>query len=210
MSELQRTAEWFSARCGKATASRIADIVATTKSGWGASRGNYAAQLVAERLTGSLCERYESAEMRFGTETEPLARAAYEFYAEADVLEVGFIDHPTIPLSGASPDGMVGEDGLVEIKCPNTATHIDTLLGASIPKRYRLQAQWQLACTGRKWCDVVSFDPRMPEEMKFWVQRVSFQEGEIALLEADVSKFLIEVADTVEMLRAKYRLAEAA
>jgi putative phage-type endonuclease len=208
--ELQRTPDWYAARLGKATASRIADIVARTKTGWGASRANYAAQLVAERLTGAPQDRYESAEMRWGTETEPQARSAYEFYRDCDVEQVGFIDHPSIPMSGASPDGLIGPDGLLELKCPNTSTHIDTLLGASIPKRYLLQAQWQMACTGRKWCDVASFDPRMPESMKLWIQRVHFCQEDIGNLEMEVSAFLGEVTQTVEQLRAKYDMLKAA
>lgn len=209
MSAPQHSLEWYAARVGKATASRMGDLLASTKSGWGASRGNYAAQLVAERLTGVAAERYESAEMRWGTETEPLARAAYAFYVDVDVTESGFIDHPTIPYSGASPDGMVGEDGLVEIKCPNTATHIDTLLGASIPKKYLLQAHWQIACTGRQWCDVASFDPRMPESMKLWVQRVHRCEATTDL-EKEVVKFLAEVDGLLQALREKYETLKAA
>lgn len=200
----QRTAEWFAARCGKATASRIADIVARTKTGWGASRANYAAQLVSERLAGIQEEGFASAAMKWGTECEPEAREAYCFREDADVVEVGFIDHPSIAMAGASPDGLVDEDGLVEIKCPNTATHIATLLGGTIPSKYETQMLWQMACTGRQWCDFASYDPRLPESMRLFVRRLHRDEAAIAKLEADVAEFLAEVDATVAELRALY------
>jgi len=203
----QRTAEWFTARCGKATASRIADIVAKTKSGWGASRANYAAQLVAERLTGTPTEGFSNAAMQWGTETEPEARQAYCFRQDVDVMEVGFVDHPVIAMSGASPDGLIGGDGLLELKCPQTATHIATLLGQSVPTKYIHQIQWQIACTGRQWCDFASYDPRLPESMRLFVQRVHRDEEMIAQLEMDVGDFLREIGETVSQLRAKYEQA---
>ena len=200
----QGSDEWFAARLGKATASRICDIVATTKGGWGASRKNYAAQLIAERLTGTPTESYTNAAMQHGTLTEPEARQAYSFRHDVDVVEVGFIDHPTISMAGASPDGLVGEDGLVEIKCPNTATHIDTLLNQCVPAKYVTQMQWQMACTGRAWCDFASYDPRLPEAMRLFVQRIDRDEEEIARLEKEVAIFLKEVGDTVEQLVGLY------
>lgn len=200
----QGTEEWLAIRCGKATASRIADIVAKTKTGWGASRGNYLAELVAERLTGAPAERFTSAAMQWGIETEAEARTAYEFYADADVVQVGFVPHPTIGDSGASPDGLVGDDGMLELKCPNTATHIDTLLGQSVPSKYIVQMQWQMACTGRKWCDFASYDPRMPESMRLFVKRVERDDGHIATLETEVATFLNEVREKVDALRFKY------
>jgi putative phage-type endonuclease len=198
----QRTEEWFSARLGKVTASRVADVVAKTKSGYSASRANYMAQLVVERMTGTVAESYSNAAMEWGTEQEPLARAAYE--AEVGVLvdEVGMIDHPTVEMSGASPDGLVGKDGLVEIKCPTTATHIDTLMGEEAPKKYYDQMQWQMACTGRKWCDFVSFDPRMPEGLQLFVKRVERNDEYIAMLESEVATFLQEVSDKVNKLKS--------
>lgn len=200
----QGTPEWFAARLGKATASRICDIVATTKGGWGASRKNYAAQLIAERLTGTPAETYSNSAMTWGTEKEPEARQAYSFRHDVDVVEVGFIDHPTISMAGASPDGLVGEDGLVEIKCPNTATHIDTLLNQCVPAKYVTQMQWQMACTGRQWCDFANYDPRLPEAMRLFVQRVHRDDAEIARLEKEVAIFLKEVGDTVEQLIGQY------
>jgi putative phage-type endonuclease len=198
----QRSPEWFQQRLGKATGSRISDIVAKTKSGYSASRANYMAQLVVERMTNKQAESYSNAAMEWGTEQEPLARAAYE--AEVDVLveEVGMIDHPTVEMSGASPDGLVGDEGLVEIKCPTTATHIDTLMGEQAPKKYYDQMQWQMACTGRKWCDFVSFDPRMPEGLQLFVKRVERDDEYIAMLESEVATFLQEVSDKVNKLKS--------
>lgn len=199
---IQGSPEWFAIRAGKVTASRISDLTARTKTGWGASRANYAAQLVAERLTGEPGETFQNAAMKWGTDTEPHARAAYEFQTDATVDEVGFIVHPRIELSGASPDGCVGDAGLVEIKCPNTATHIDTLLGREVPSKYIPQIQWQLACTGRAWCDFVCFDPRMPEAMRLFVRRVPRDDAMIAELEKQVVEFLSEIDITLRQLRA--------
>lgn len=207
---IQGSPEWLAARAGKVTASRMADMMARTKTGWGASRANYAAELVAERLTGTPAAKFTNDAMRWGTETEPQARAAYEFYKDASVEEVGFIDHPKIPMTGASPDGLVGADGLVELKCPNTATHIETLLGGSIPGKYAQQMQWQMACTGRAWCDFVSFDPRLPQSMSLFVRRLSRNDAEIADLESEVRKFLAEIDATVAKLTGLYGQREAA
>lgn len=200
----QGSPEWFAARLGKVTASKVSDVVAKTKSGWGASRANYMAALIAERLTQTPADSFSNAAMQWGTEQEPLARVAYEFFTGRDVEQVGFVDHPTIPMTGASPDGLVGTDGLVEIKCPNTATHIDTLLDGKVPGKYVIQMQWQMACTGRQWCDFVSFDPRMPEEMRLWIQRVDRDGPHIELLEEDVTRFLAELSVKVGDLKTKY------
>lgn len=206
----QRTAEWFAARVGKATASRIADIIAKTKTGWGASRSNYAAQLVAERLTGEPAETFTNAAMQWGTDNEAEARRAYSFRHDVDVEECGFIDHPKIEMAGASPDGLVGSVGLVEIKCPNTSTHIATLLSGAIPAKYVTQMTWQMACTGREWCDFASYDPRLPESMRLFVQRLERDDAAIEQLEADVSVFLAEVETTVRSLRDLYEQQQKA
>lgn len=206
----QRSAEWFAARCGKVTASRIADLMARTKTGWGASRANYAAELVAQRLSGIAEEGYSNAAMKWGTETEPEARAAYCFFRDADVTEVGFVDHPTILMSGASPDGLVGKHGLVEIKCPQTATHIDTLLKETGCSKYALQMQWQMACTGRDWCDFVSYDPRLPETMRLYVRRIMRSDETIAEIEEAVRVFLTEIEETVSALRSRYEQVKEA
>lgn len=206
----QGSQAWLEARLGKVTASRVSDVIAKTKSGWGASRANYAAQLIAERLTGSVAESYSNSAMQWGTDTEPQARAAYEFHTDADVKEVGFVVHPKIAMSGASPDGLVGKEGLVEIKCPNTATHIDTLLKKKVPAKYITQMQWQMACTQRAWCDFVSFDPRMPAEMALFVQRIVFDLARAEELEADVTQFLSEIDAKVSELSNAYGISEAA
>lgn len=207
---IQGSDEWKAARLGKVTASRVADAIAKTKTGWGAGRANYKAELIAERLTGATTERYVSAEMQWGTDHEAEARAAYEWRTDATVEEIAIVEHPRIPMSAASPDGLIGEDGLIEIKCPNTATHIDTLMDGRVPSRYITQMQWQMACTGRKWCDFVSFDPRMPESMQLFVQRVERDGVFICQLEKDVELFLAEIDTIVAALRSTYEPAQEA
>ena len=206
----QRTDEWLSERAGKVTASRIADVMAKTKSGHGAGRANYMADLVAERLTGVPKQGFTNAAMQWGTETEPYARDRYSEEMLCVVEEVGFVRHPTIENTGASPDGLVGDDGLVEIKCPNTATHIETLRGGAIDRKYILQMHWQMICCERQWCDFVSFDPRLPLEMQLHVQRVERDEELCAEIEAEVTAFLKELDETVADLRARYMMKEAA
>jgi putative phage-type endonuclease len=203
----QRSPEWFAARLGKVTASRVADVVAKTRSGPGASRANYEAELIVERLTGEPAPRFTTAAMEWGTETEAQARETYAFLRAVEVAEVGFVSHPSIAMSGASPDGVVGDDGLVEIKCPNTATHLATILGESAPEKHVTQMQWQMACTGRLWCDFVSFDPRLPEHLAMFVCRVERDADRIATLEAEVRDFLGGLDAKVARLSA---LAEAA
>jgi len=204
MNDLQRTEDWYAARLGKVTASRVADVVAKTKSGPSASRSNYMAELICERLTGRQGDNYQNAAMVWGTETEPKARAAYEAETGSLVEGVGFVPHPTITMSGASPDGLVGDDGLVEIKCPNTATHIDTILSETVPGKYITQMQWQMACTGRKWCDFISYDPRVPEKMQLWVKRVERDDKRIEELEKEVNEFLGELDAYISKLKEKY------
>lgn len=197
-------------RCGKVTASRISDLMARTKSGWGASRATYMGQLVAERLTGNVAESYQSPAMAFGSATEAEARSTYEFYNDCVVTPVDFVPHPTIPMSGASPDGLLGTEGVLETKCPNTSTHIETLLGQAVPGKYVWQIQWQLACTGRKWADFVSYDPRMSEEMRLFVRRVERDDEMIAEASKQVIAFLEEVDEKVAKLKRLYRPADEA
>lgn len=199
----QRSPEWYAARLGHVTASRVADIVAKTKTGYGTSRANYMAELICERLTGMQGASYASAAMQWGTETEPMARAAYEAKVGSLVIETGFVPHGSIPMAGASPDGLIGDDGLVEVKCPITATHIDTLLGQSVPGRYITQMQWQMACTGRKWCDFVSYDPRMPEKMQLFIKRIDRDTAAIAELEGEVVNFINELDRKIAQLKEK-------
>jgi len=201
----QRSAEWFAARLGKVTASRVADLMAKTKSGPSASRANYMADLIVERLTGQRAEGFTSRAMQWGTDTEPQARAAYEFMTDAEVVEEGFCLHPTIADFGASPDGLIGDEGLLEIKCPNTAAHLEVLLTGAVPAKYITQMQAQMACTGRAWCDFVSFDPRMPGEMQIFVKRVERDATFIAEMEREVSAFLSEVTQKLDALTARYQ-----
>ena len=196
----QRSDAWFSARLGKVTASRVADVIAKTKSGYSTSRDNYMAQLVCERLTGQQGESFTNAAMQWGTETEPLARSAYEAYADLMVEEIAFVQHPKIEMAGASPDGLVGLFGMLEIKCPNTATHIEALLTETVPTKYITQMQWQMACAQRQWCDYVSFDPRIRQDLQLFVKRVKFDATYVAMLEEEVIKFLKELDIKVNKL----------
>ena len=200
----QRTPEWIAARAGKVTASRVADVVAKTKSGYSTSRANYMAELLCERLTGKASDFFQSAAMQWGTETEPMACTAYESRSGNLVTATGLVVHPQIEMAGASPDGLIDDDGLIEIKCPMTATHIDTLLGGSVPGKYVIQIHWQMACTGRKWCDFVSFDPRMPAEMQLSILRVERDERMIQDLEREVKLFLTELDDKMKALTSAY------
>ena len=204
---IQGSQAWKQERLGKVTASKIADLTAKTKTGWAASRANYAAQLIAERLTGVPAESFSNTAMQWGTETEPQARSAYCFLTDIPVTEVAFVPHPSIAWSGCSPDGLAGDDGLIEIKCPNTATHLETLLGADIDGKYVKQMQWQMACTGRLWCDFMSFDPRLPVNLQSKIIRVNRDDSLIESLENDVSVFLAAIEEKVNKLT---RLQEAA
>lgn len=199
----QGSVEWFAARIGKLTASRMADAMAKIKTGYGASRANLMAEIVVERLTGQKVEGFTNAAMQHGIDTEPHARAAYEFHSDNAVELTGFVDHPRIAMFGASPDGLIGSAGLLEIKCPGSAAHIDVLLRGVIPGKYQIQMATQLACTGREWCDFVSFDPRLPEEMRLFVQRFYRDANQIAEIEHEAEIFLREIEDTVLALQKR-------
>jgi len=200
----QGSPEWHQARLGNVTASRIADLMAKTKNGWGASRKNYMAELVAQRLTGIAPESYVNDAMRWGTEHELQARASYKLDIGIPITEVGLVMHERVREAAASPDGLVGDDGLVEIKCPNTATHIETLRTQMVDDKYIKQMQWQMACTVRDWCDFVSFDPRLPPEMELFIKRIERDDDMIGDIENDVQEFLAELRATVAELRALY------
>lgn len=203
----QRSPEWYAARCGKVTASRVSDVMAKGRGNApSASRATYMGQLAAERLSGRVADSFTSAAMDHGTEQEPQARIAYEFLRDVEVVEVGSIDHPTIPMFSASPDGLIGDDGLIEIKCPNSATHIRTLLGSPIDRKYLLQMQVQMACTGRLYCDFVSFDPRMPAEMGMHIERIARDPLLIVDIETEVSAFLAELDAMVSDLRRRFSM----
>ena len=198
----QGTEEWHQIRLGKVTASRVSDVMSKIKSGESAGRKNYKMDLVVERLTNTPTSSFTNAAMAWGTETEPLARMAYEVHSGNFVETVAFIQHPSIEWFGCSPDGLVGE-GLIEIKCPNTATHIDYLLAGVPPAKYVPQMQTQMACTGAKWCDFVSFDPRLPDELQLLVVRLDRDEAYIQQIETEVKQFLDEVEQIYSQLKAR-------
>lgn len=210
MSE-QRTEEWHQERLGKVTASAVAKVMAKLKNGQpGADRANYHAQLVTERLTGRPTEGFTTAAMQRGIDMEPQARAMYSFVTGHDVTEMGFAQHPAIEMAGASPDGLCGDDGLVEIKCCGAARHIEVLTGSAPEDRYIKQMQFQMACAGRQWCDLAYFNPDLPEEMQLVVIHVPRDAAAIEEMEAEIAKFLAEVDATVSDLRARYSMKEAA
>jgi putative phage-type endonuclease len=204
----QRTDEWFQQRLGKVTASRISDVIAKTKTGVSTSRQNYLVQLVSERLTGKKGDSFVNQAMLDGIERESSARELYMRTRGVSVTEVGFFDHPTIAMSGASPDGAVNAEeegkyiGLIEIKCPLETTHTNTLMSKSVPSKYIPQMQWQLACTNARWVDFVSYNPNFPEELQLFVARVDRDDSYIiGELEAEVIKFLNEVEQTIIKLK---------
>ncbi|WP_411975964.1 lambda exonuclease family protein [Sulfitobacter faviae] len=200
----QGTEEWFAARLGCVTASRIADVMMKPTT---AGYQNYRAQLICERLTGNPTETFTTAAMQHGTDTEPQARAFYEMETGLEVTEVGFIPHPTIEGTGASPDGIIGGDGLVEIKCPQPAEHIRVLTGGAIKRQYVLQMQWQMECTGREWCDFVTFNPALPFEMQMHIQRVEADTKAQAEITEAVAAFIADVKATADDLLNQYRKA---
>jgi hypothetical protein len=184
------------------TASRLCDVLSKLKSGGeAASRRNYKADLVVELLTGVPQDAgYVSADMQRGTELEPLARAAYEIHTGQLVEQVGFVFHPTIERSGCSPDGIIGEDGGLEIKVPRVATHIEWMLAGKIPAEHEAQILWSLACTGREWWDFCSYSLELPENLQLFTRRMIRDDKRIAEMEKEVEKFLAEVDETLAAL----------
>ena len=199
----QGSVEWHLSRLGKVTASRVSDVLSKGKSGESASRKNYRTELLVQRLTGQPGESFTNAAMEWGTATEPLARIAYEAEMGVFVDQVAFIDHPSIVQFGCSPDGLVAQDGLIEIKCGNTATHIDWMLDGKPPTKYIPQMQCQMAVTGRQWCDFVSFDPRLPDDLQLFVVRLERDQEYIEAMEAEVKKFLSEVDEMFTKLKER-------
>jgi len=204
----QRTDEWFQARLGKVTASRISDVLAKTKTGYSISRQNYLVQLVTERLTGQKADSFfMNQAMQDGVDREPIARKLYEVLNDVIVTEVGFYDHPRIAMSGASPDGVLPEllvfgIGLVEIKCPIETTHTNTLMSKKVPSKYIPQIQWQMACVpNAKFCDFISYNPNFPPEMQLFVSRVEKDLQYVLELEAEVEQFLKEVDQAILQLK---------
>ena len=203
----QRSEEWFKTRLGKVTGSQVSAVLAKRDS---ATRANYLSELVVERLTGQQAEFFMNDAMQHGIDTEPEARMAYEAHKGVLVDEIGFVNHAVISNFGCSPDGLVGLDGLIEIKCPNTKTHLQTLQSGTAPSQYYSQMQMQMWVTGRQWCDFVSYDPRLPEEMQLFVQRVDFNTDLVAQLENLVEEFLNELAAKETALRNSYQRKQAA
>lgn len=193
----QGSEEWFLSRLGKVTASRVADVMAKTKSGPAAARKNYMMELLCQRLTGAREEGFTSAAMQRGTDLEPMARGRYEVENDVLVMESGLVDHPTIPNFAASPDGLVDDDGLIEIKCPNTAQHVEFLRTGKIDTRYQSQMTAQMLCTGRKWCDFVSFDDRLPPALQYAFARFELNEKFGDEMLTAVSVFLTELDNLV-------------
>lgn len=201
---VQGTEEWRQARCGSLGASALHEVVAKTKTGWSASRANRLAALVVEQLTGVPQETYQNAAMQHGIEREPEARTAYEFMTNSSVKKIGLVRHPNIGGTHASPDGLIDVDGSLEIKCPQPAQHLSTLIGEPIASKYVIQMQWQMRCCERSWCDFVSYSPAFPGSMSLFIKRVPRDDKMIAELETAVVDFLNEVRLTVHRLRAKY------
>lgn len=196
---IQGSPEWLSERAGKVTASMVSAVLAKPET---AAYRDYQAQLVAEILTGKpQGSDYTNAHMAFGTEMEPLARSAYEAETGFSVDEVGFCQHPTIERAGASPDGLVGKNSLVEIKVPKVATHLAYLIAGVVPVGYKNQMMWQMACTGRDWCDFVSFRPDLPEHLQLFVIRFKRDPARIIELETAVVAFLDSVEKMINQLK---------
>ena len=200
--DAQRTDSWFQSRLGKVTASRISDVIAKTKTGVSTSRYNYLIQLVSERLTGKKGDSvFINQAMQDGIDREEVARTLYTL-KHGDVDEVGFIDHPTIAMSGASPDGALnGVNGGIEIKCPIETTHTTTLMNQSIPTKYIPQMQWQMACAGYDFVDFISYNPNFPDHLQLFVKRLDRDNGYIGQLEAEVSAFIAEIEQQVLKLK---------
>lgn len=200
---IQGSDEWFKARCGVVTASRFADVMASVRSGEAAARYNYKAEIIAERLTGLPTESYTNAAMQWGIDHEDEARKVYEAITGYSVTQTGMVKHDTLE-AGASPDGLIDMEpdfGLIEIKCPNTATHIQTLLSGEMPKKHYPQVQGQMWITGRQWCDFVSYDPRLDDKNAIFIKRVERDDEYIKLLEDNVIDFLKEVDELLERLK---------
>jgi putative phage-type endonuclease len=207
----QGSAEWFNARCGCVTASRVADVMAKLKNGKpAAARENYKLELLQEIWTGQAVEHFVTPAMDRGIQGEPLARTAYEMRHGIEVQRIGYVYHPGIRRSGASPDGLVGDSGLLEIKVPRITTHIGYLLAEEVPDEYKPQMLWQMACTDREWCDFVSYAPELPEGRDLFEVRFHRDEKAIADMEREVEQFISEVNALAEKLLTAQQAVESA
>jgi putative phage-type endonuclease len=204
---IQGTPEWLQLRLGHVTASRVADILAKTKTGPSASRQNYLIELAIQRVTGVVEESYKNEAMIRGTEEEPKARQAYELLTETFVEEVPFVKHKTIEWFGCSPDGIIknndGTYNLLEIKNPNSVTHWSYIKEGEPPTKYKIQMMAQMACTGAQWCDFFSYDSRMPEGSRHFLKRMMRDNKFIEEMEKEVKTFLDEVAEEVRLMEAR-------
>jgi len=197
----QLSQEWFEARLGKVTASRVSDVLATRKGQESTVRAKYKLQLATERLTNKKTDTYMNQAMQDGIEREPMAREIYEKLKDVTVEEVGFVQHPAIERAGASPDGLVGDDGIIEIKCPIETTHTTNLLERKLPSKYKPQVQFQLSTTGRKWCDFISYNPNFEPRLQLMVVRVERDDEYIEMLKFEILKFLAEVELMINQLQ---------
>ena len=197
----QGTDAWFAMRLGKVTASRVADVMAKTKTGVAASRQNYLIELALQRVTGVFEQSFTSQAMQDGIDREGQARVLYEVTTGEFVDQAAFIDHPTIQGFGASPDGLVNIKGMCEIKCRGNAGHWEVIKTGEIPKKYWIQQQAQLACTGREWNDYVGYNPNFPEKSKLYIQRIYRDKAFIAEMEAEIKQFLVEVDEEVKLMK---------
>ena len=197
----QGSDEWKAARRGHVTASNISDVMAKSKTGEAETRKKYRIKLLAERMTNHTEDKFTSAAMEWGVAQEPYARMAYEALNNVMVDTVGFWLHPSIKWVGASPDGLIGDDGIIEIKCPNTTTHLDWVLDGKVPTPHMKQIQCQLWVTGRQWCDFVSYDPRLPERNQIFIRRAERDEIMIAAMETEINKILDEVQTMYDNLK---------
>ncbi|GAA4667291.1 lambda exonuclease family protein [Bartonella pachyuromydis] len=203
----QRTAEWFQARLGKVTASNIYNILSKTAKGLPTSKyDDYKIKLITERLTGQTSPYYETEDMKWGIENEEDALREYAFIYDTEVKRCGFIQHPTIQMAGASPDGFVGEDGLIEIKCPRSTNHSRFIINNEIKPEYLAQMQFQMACTGRKWCDFISYDPRFTRDashLRMKIKRIYRDDKQIEQINQAVESFLVEIKQEIQRISTK-------
>ena len=199
---IQGTQEWLDASLGCVTGSRLVDIMPGVKGKYLASRKNYMAEKVIEILTNQSIEHFVSEAMQWGTDNEPLARSAYELSTGNLVIERGFVLHPKIEKFGSSPDGEVNPDGTIEIKCPNTATHINTLIKGYIDRAYMFQMQGEIMCLDKKWCDYISYDPRLPDNLQLYIKRIPRDPVMIVEIEMEVKKFQNELNEMLKVLRS--------
>lgn len=194
---------WAKLRCGYVTASRAGDVIAVVKKGEAAPRKNYRTELICERLTETPYPQIVTRDMQWGLDQEPFARAAYELHAGVLVETCGFVLHPQIARFGASPDGLVGDNGLIQIKCPTTKTHLEWMMAKTIPLDHIPQMLAELSCTGREWADFVSYDPRLPEHLQLFVLRYQRDEKLIIALEKEVVHFNRELEQVMQSLPGK-------